>query len=631
LRPILAFDIETTGLDAWRDKITIRGIYDGKSYHCLRSPEQLRNLLCTVYKDYDIVGHRTDFDIKYILVQNEISEDVLKGRIIHDTRIIGSLLKNRVPKTYLDQYEEQRKLINKTLPKGQSHREGSPLSLKTMAPWYLKVPPFWETPGNHDNEEYNEKDCLYTYRLFKLLAPRLREEGSWDFYLKMLEWQQMLMRMEIKGISIDMNELDVVEKEYTEKRYHLRGLLDTLWADAHKRYGEMQEAEIASKYQQMAEAQITKGKNHDKVHKRYGELALKAIKQIEPFNYSSPTQMAWLLRDYLGLNITNMEGDESTSKAVLNKLASEGREDIKTYLEWREADKVLTMYLPTYRKLQVDGIIHPNFNLTGTRTGRTSSSGPNLQQVPSKLYRLFKPRVGSRFVSYDLSGIEAALIALYSGDKRLFEILEKGESFHDHNVHALLPLFGLPENFCEISEVASKLQRQRKCVKNIGFACFYGAGWRRISQVFAAGGFPITDEQAKFGLKLLKQRYPDAFAFHKEITETFERGETVINLLGRPINLQAHDNVYMTGFNTLIQSSASDLNIEACYRFYNTPNSQLAYPLLVIHDCVMAEADEHFSSVADKWLQQCMTEFNLNSIHGKIQLRVEGGVSDKWE
>ncbi len=55
------------------------------------------------------------------------------------------------------------------------------------------------------------------------------------------------------------------------------------------------------------------------------------------------------------------------------------------------------------------------------------------QRQMANFYRLFKPREGYKFVQYDLSGIEAALIALYSGDKRLFEILEKGESIHDHN------------------------------------------------------------------------------------------------------------------------------------------------------------------------------------------------------
>lgn len=600
------------------------GLYDGQKYTCVRHPVQLRNLLNTFYKDYDIVGHRTDFDIKFLLVKEWLFDEDLQGRTVHDSRIVGSLVRDRVPKDYLEQYEVQRKEVNKALPKGVSHREGSYLSLKVMAPWYLKVPPFWETPNEHDNEDYNMKDCMYTYRLFLLLSERLQSEGSWDFYLKMLGWSGMARDMEIRGIAIDINELDKVEKEYLEKRDSLKGKLDEMWLKARLRYRDLQEEEISDRYYEMQEKALLKTKNEEKTRERYKSLMGKALVAVQPFNYASPTQMAWLLKDYLGLNITDPEGEESTGKAVLNKLASEGREDIKTYLEWREADKVLTMYIPTYRELHIDGTIHPSFNLTGTRTGRTSSSGPNLQQVPPKLYRLFKPRAGYKFIQYDLSGIEAALIALYAGDKRLYEILDKGESIHDHNAKAM---FGLE---CDVSKVSELFPKQRKTVKNIGFACFYGAGWRRISQVFAAGGFPISDADAKQKLALLKSYYPQAFEFHKAITEVFESGETVRNLLGRPITMQRHENPYMQGFNTLIQSSASDLNLEACYRFSKIDKDNF-YPLLVIHDCIMAEAIDLYSAAASDLLQECMVTFKLDSDNGPIQLRVEGGVSERWE
>lgn len=623
MKPILSLDIETSGLSPWTDKIFMCGLYDGKQYTCVRQGHQLRNLLGTLYKDHDLVGQNSQFDIKFLLVQQGwLTRPDLEGRTIHDTKILGSLVRNRVPKEFLDRYEVMRKEVNKSLPHGVSHREGSYLSLKVMAPWYLKVPPFWETPGAYDNEDYNMKDCLYTYKLYQLLAPRVRAEGSWEFYMKMLGWSEMIREMEIRGISIDLKELDKVEAEYTEKRNYLKNKLDELWADARGTYQADQEIKIINHYDEMKTKALAKAKDINKCLLRYGKLTREAMARIEPFNYSSPKQMAWLLKDYLGLDITNMEGEDSTGKAVLNKLAQDGREDIKTYLEWREADKVLTMYVPTYRELQVNGVIHPSFNLTGTRTGRTSSSSPNLQQVPSKLYRLFRPRPGFRFIQYDLSGIEAALIALYSGDKRLYEILEKGESIHDHNAKAM---FGLE---CAVSEISTKHPRERKTVKNIGFACFYGAGWKRISQVFAAGGFPISDNEAKEKLKLLKSYYPEVFTYHKKITEDFEQGKTVINALGRPINLQPHDNPYMQGFNTLIQSSASDLNIEACYEFWE-PDAD-PQPLLVIHDCIVAEAPSNQSGEAAYVLKHVMTNFKLESINGPIQLRVEGGVNDHW-
>lgn len=626
--PKIFLDLETSGLDAWRDKIYICGLLDEDNvYTAVREPEKLKYLLSNTYINHDIVGHRTDFDIKFL----EVQWGMEFNQRIHDTRIIGSLLRNRVPKTFLDQYEIMRREKNKTMSKGETYRKGSPLSLKVMAPWYLKITPFWETPGNYDNEEYNYLDLLYTKGLWNLLAPKLRDEGSWDFYEKrMLEWTKMSREMETTGIAISMNELDSVEKEYSEQRDLLKKKLDRLWMGAHHAYRFKQENELLDKYQQMAAAQVLKGKDPEKTRARYLKMYQNALPKMEmQINYSSPTQMAWLLRDHLGLNIVDPDGDESTGKAVLNQLASEGREDIKTFLDWRSADKVLTMYVPTYRELQVDSIIHPSFNITGTRTGRTSSSAPNLQQVPPKLYRLFRPRIGKKYVQFDLAGIEAALIALYSGDKTIYDILANNDSIHDHNVHTLLPLFGLAEDYCKVSDVAEKLPKQRKCVKNIGFAVFYGAGWRRISQVFAAGGFPITDAQAKHGLSLLKKKYPTVFEFHREITEVFESGETVRNLFGRPVTMQAHENPYMQGFNTLIQSSASDLNLEGCRRAWI--KNPRAKPLLIVHDFILQEADADHAKESAKILTECMTGFKLESVNGIIKLKVEGGVSDSWD
>lgn len=52
-------------------------------------------------------------------------------------------------------------------------------------------------------------------------------------------------------------------------------------------------------------------------------------------------------------------------------------------LEYRSVDKLLTTYLRTFPKRAVDGRIYARFNQTGTKTGRLSSSEPNLQNIPS--------------------------------------------------------------------------------------------------------------------------------------------------------------------------------------------------------------------------------------------------------
>lgn len=587
---VIALDIETTGLDPWRDEILMVGLWDGVEYVCCRTKEDFEKYwhvrILRREQRAEIVCHNAQFDIKFLEVKGWWKPD---GRTIHDTKIMASLLKRKVPKDFIDQYERDRKALGRE--KKVKLRKASANSLKVLAPYYLNVPRFWET-GDYNDEEYNRKDCQYTYDLFQLFGALLKEEGSLEFYEKMLAWSEMVRAMEIKGIELDEEELNELETIYMFKRQDSLKILEFQWQEHTEYYLEL--------------CALAKSK---------------PIEKIPAFNFGSSVQMKWLLKDRLGLDVKDAEGDETTGKSTLNRLANEGREDVKNFLTWRKCNKILTSYLPSYKELAHEGSLHPSFNLTGTRTGRTSSSGPNLQQVPDTLYGLFKPREGCKFIKYDLSGIEAALIALYSGDSRLYEIIFKGESVHDHNAKLLFDLT------CPVVEVKQRFPKERACAKTLGFACFYGAGAKRIKNTFQEKGFSVSDKEAKQKLKKLKEHYRRAFEFHKEVTELFAVGDTMTNLFGRPVKIQPWENPYMQGFNTLVQSSASDLNLEACYRYWK----QGGNPLLVIHDCILAEEPADLAETRSVLMQECMTNWTLESEHGMIPLRVEGGVSDVWE
>lgn len=554
---------------------------------------------------------------------------------MEDTKLMAHVHHHKVPLLYLDQYERVRAEVNKTLPKGHKHRPARGLSLKVLAPFFLGVPPFWETPGNYDNEEYNRKDCVYTHQLHQYFSDHMTADEKVFYRTRMLPWSEMLLKMILKGIAIDPDELERLEAAYALRVEELEDKLDLAWTVAHEAYGTGEARKIRERYEGMFNAYLTKRKhplNVDKIKKRYEIMCARALAKLSPestrINYGSSKQMLWLLRDYLGLDVSKVdltdddENPDSTGKAVLHRLAASGREDVATYLEWRAAKKILTAFLPSYRKMAVDSVLHPTFNLTGTRTGRISSSKPNLQQVPPKLYSIFKPREGHKFVQYDLGSIEAALIALYSNDETLYDLLKQGVSIHDYNTKVL---FGLSEPVDEIKELYPK---QRQTVKNIGFACFYGAGARRLEAVFKTAGFMVDTREARRMLDTLKGTYPRAFSFHKEVTKLFEDGGTVMNLLGRPVSIQDKSEAYMKGFNSLIQSSASDLNLHACHRWARM--SPEHHPLLVIHDCVLGEVREALADDAAKKLVDCMTDYDLDCENGPIKLSAEGGVSSLW-
>lgn len=626
---ILVIDIETTGLDPWRDEILMVGLYDGETYTCCRTKDQFVQALARYDQaHWTLCGHNFAFDVRFLIVKQWLNEIPR----MHCTQLLAHTFSTKVPKDYLENYELRRKELNKTLPHGVTHRQGKGLSLKVLAPYFLEVEPFWETPGNYDNEEYNRKDCEYTYRLYQYINARLTTQEGQFYEERMLPWSRMLLEATLRGIGMNAWRLDTMAAEAAKHEHELSQELDKVWADAHKAYHEMGVRALNVKYQEMAAKALEKAKIKDpfRTAAKYNNLLASATGKLDKrINYDSPKQMLWLLKDHLGLNVTKIddEEEESTGKAVLHQLASQGRQDIATFLEWRKQQKVLTGFLPTYLTLMVNGRLHPTFNLTGTRTGRTSSSKPNLQQVPPGLYSLFQPTKDFEFIQYDLSGIEAALIALYSDDKTLYDIISSGTSIHDHNTKVL---FGFKDPVEKIKELYPK---QRQTVKNVGFACFYGAGANRIETVFKTAGFMIDKAEAKKMLNRLKKEYSGVFSFHKEITEVFEAKEQVSNLLGRPLVIPEREDCYMRGFNSLIQSSASDLNLHAGYKASNLWRAQGidAHALLFIHDCIVAEARSAQAGAAERILVDSMTSYNLECKWGKIKLGVEGGRGQEWK
>lgn len=627
----LSLDIETTGLDPWRDKITCVGQVERTNSWVLRPPLEVPNPLGT----WDLTGHNLKFDLKFLLV-NGVPKDLVNAWE-HDSQLMAHVCTDKIPESWLEQYELQRKELNKTLPVGVTHRQAKYNSLKTNAPYWLGVPAFWEDPTNHDNDDYVLKDCRYTLELTHLFEAKLKELGQYDFYKnKMMPWAKMLLFAELRGIKLDMAQLASTELLQQTKVTELRVKLDDVWKNAHIKYFAEQERELQAKYDEMKAKAIQKydlsdPKQFEKAKRtsvRYTELCQAACEKLEKkINFESPKQMTWLLRDYLGLDIETFEGEESTGKSVLEKLADQGHDDVKLFLEFRKENKILTSFLPTYKELQFDGVIHPTFNETGTRTGRLSSSSPNMQQVPPSLYKLFAPRDGYSFLQYDYSGIEAALIAYYSEDPMLYDALNSGHSIHDANAKVF---FGFDDPVDQIKELHPK---ERYVAKHIGFALFYGAGTKRILETFANFGIIISKDKAREILENFKEHYQKVFAFHKEITGILESGEVVRNLIGRPIKIQAWESAHMSGFNTLVQSSASDLLLDATHSTWKEfKDKDLdAHPLLFVHDMALIEVKTEQAEEADKIFRKHLLSPNLQTPMGQIKLQIDGGIKQGWE
>lgn len=601
-------------LSPWHGRITCIGIFSESfidtTRMVFRSVLDFNNF--NRVQDLKFIGHNFKFDYLWLRVHGA---NILADQWVGCTMLMAYVSTTKIPDSWLEQYE---------LLRHGKHRKGGKHSLKCLAPYFLGVPAFWETEDK-DNDEYVLKDVEYTFKLYERLEQELKEKGEFEFYeSKLLPWTKMLVEAEERGIQIDLEELSKMEVELTKKAHELKKKLDEQWADAHTKYADILEFECINLYEakaQKAGKELTSSARYRKL------LECKLLKLPKGLDYDSPKQMKWLLKDYLGYDVNSLEGTEGTGREILERLAEEGREDVRVYLEWRRVNKLLTAFIPTYKALQVDGIIHPVFSPSRTSTGRLSSSKPNLQQVPPQLRRLFTPRVGFSFIGYDAAAIEAKLIALYTQDPVLYRIIDRGISLHDHNTKIF---FGLDASHDVIKD---QYPEERKASKNVGFALFYFAGHNRIRIAFAQKGFHFSDEECRSKLRSFRDEYTVSMQFAKEIVSAMEKGEVIPNLFGRPLKIENKEDCYMQSFNMLIQSGASDLNMQGSYNALQACREAGLDVHLVntVHDFTCFEVKNEHVEMANEIIKRELTKFDLRTQHGPIPLEVEGGVSQVWE
>lgn len=121
-------------------------------------------------------------------------------------------------------------------------------------------------------------------------------------------------------------------------------------------------------------------------------------------------------------------GKGSTDEETLKSLSVDG---LNYLLKIRKLKKITNTYLKSFEREQIDGFIHPFFNLNTVRTYRSSSDRPNFQNIP-KRDKEFKdiirsslyPRYGHQLLEVDYSGLEVSIAACYHKDPNMLKYLE---------------------------------------------------------------------------------------------------------------------------------------------------------------------------------------------------------------
>jgi DNA polymerase I-like protein with 3'-5' exonuclease and polymerase domains len=102
--------------------------------------------------------------------------------------------------------------------------------------------------------------------------------------------------------------------------------------------------------------------------------------------------------------------------------------ELENLLQIRKLKKTRDTYLEAFVREQVDGYLHPFFNLNFAVSFRSSSDSPNLHNIPVKDEETMKtcrgalyPRPGHQFLEIDFKAIEVAINACYNKDPNLIK------------------------------------------------------------------------------------------------------------------------------------------------------------------------------------------------------------------
>ena len=307
-------------------------------------------------------------------------------------------------------------------------------------------------------------------------------------------------------------------------------------------------------------------------------------------NLSSPKQVLAYLNQHRNIPVT------STNQDTLELYKQD--EFVDLLLRYRKIALLKRTYVEPMllEHSKNDNLVHPQFNIGLTATGRISCSKPNLQNIPTRDGPLIEKMFISRFENgyigkADYGQMELRVAAVYSNDRKMIEFFNSGKDIHRMTA---VEIYGTPDEWFDSDdpEKRKKAKEARRVAKGFNFGVIYGRGAKSI-----AIELNIDPMEAE----LLRRKYFDLFPDLKRWIDTTQNQAIedgyVKSLFGRVryIPELKSDNVFVRGnglreaVNTPIQSMASDMALLGAYECLNeilTRNLKSKF-INFIHDAML--------------------------------------------
>ena len=368
----------------------------------------------------------------------------------------------------------------------------------------------------------------------------------------------------------------------------------------------------------------------------YGEVIQKQADEIQKqvfdavgyeFNINSPKQLGEALFGKLGLSHgKKTKTGWSTGAETLEKLRYE-HPAVELVLNFRALSKLKSTYCEGLLKvIGPDGRIHSSFNQTETRTGRISSTEPNLQNIPVRtelgreMRRFFVARPGWVLVDADYSQIELRVLAHIADDKAMIEAFRNNDDIHRSTA---AQVFHLPE------ELVTPLMRSR--AKAVNFGIVYGIGAFSLSK-----NIHVSVAEAKRYINDYLTLYSGVNSYMERVVEQAKKDGWVETMFGRRRYLPelTSSNFNLRSFgervarNMPIQGTAADIIKIAMIRVEERLRREHmeARLILQVHDELIVEAPQKEALAAAALL----TEEMQNAVSLSVPMVADAKIGETW-
>lgn len=628
----VCLDIETTGLDRFRDEITsiqigftnvdqgkyVRRFFDWKKLGMKRAL-----MLLTKLKDAKLVTHNGKFDLLFLYVKTGI-----ELKLWVDTLVMAHVCG-----------EEE-------------------LGLKPLVKKYFKVD--YDISKEAKTGQITEKfkaygldDVYYPMELVKIFKKKLKIYSLEKVYKHEMRAYSAYLEVEKNGMPISPRRHEIAKKLQEQYKPILERLLtvgninwnstaqvaNILFTDKDVPVYDEKGEKLPNTYEVLEYSFMNDIIYRGEFDTRKGAtLFMNEWKEKNPHLYDIKVK---LKHNYAPVIIgygVGLKAIEKTAKGVpsvsSDVLANYfGNPVVDDLLEYRRLTKLET-FIKSWEEIQVDDRIYPSFNITA-RTGRTTCSSPNIQQIPQdkNVRNLIEARPGWKIKEQDYSQIELRVASMFSGDTNMQHAYQSGSDLHSKTTELL---------FGDTSSLSPQEQKRKRTeAKSMNFGFLYGMSAKTFVDYAKGYGLNITEEESEGFRNNFFKAYPTLLQWHEDCKNYARANGYTWSPIGRKrflpdinsSNFKLRGQAERQSINSGVQGFASDMCTSALADivFSDEIDHDRCIVLGSVHDAILFEIRDDYVDEVSPIINRLMEKPSIiEGIDIPIPIVADSEVAQAW-